>query len=384
MGERRSQRRPEGIVVRHTRPCPTRSGGRCRCRPGYQAQVFSARDGKTIRKTFATLADARAWRADTQTALRKQAMRAPGRTTLTKAADQWLQAAKAGIVRTRSGERYKPSALRGYEEALTTKLLPELGRLRLAAITHTTLQDLVDRLVAAGYAPSTVRNALLPLRAIYRRAVARQEILSNPTLGLSLPAVRASRERVARPAEAAALLDALREDDSPVWATALFAGLRRGELQALRWCDVNFAAGVLRVERSWDQRVGPVAPKSRSGRRRVPIAQPLRSLLAAQRLRTARGDEALVFGTPGGTAFSPTALAARAQRAWRDAGLAPLSLHECRHTYAAFMIAAGVNAKALCQYMGHASITVTLDRYGHLMPGAEAEAAEMLTAYLAR
>jgi integrase len=69
---------------------------------------------------------------------------------------------------------------------------------------------------------------------------------------------------------------------------------------------------------------------------------------------------------------------------WERAGLAAIGLHECRHTYAALMIAAGVNAKALSTYMGHASITITLDRYGHLMPGNEREAAGMLAAYLDR
>ena len=72
----------------------------------------------------------------------------------------------------------------------------------------------------------------------------------------------------------------------------------------------------------------------------------------------------------------------RARRAWQKAGVSPVTLHECRHTYAALMIAAGVNAKALSAYMGHSSITVTLDRYGHLMPGSEREAARMLDAYL--
>ena len=74
----------------------------------------------------------------------------------------------------------------------------------------------------------------------------------------------------------------------------------------------------------------------------------------------------------------------RARRAWKEARLAPIGLHECRHTYAAFMIAAGVNAKALSTYMGHSSITVTLDRYGHPMPGNEREAAGMLATYLER
>ena len=72
----------------------------------------------------------------------------------------------------------------------------------------------------------------------------------------------------------------------------------------------------------------------------------------------------------------------RAHEAWRERGLCPIGLHECRHTYASLMIAAGVNAKALSTYMGHSSITVTLDRYGHLMPGNEREAGAMLDAYL--
>ena len=79
------------------------------------------------------------------------------------------------------------------------------------------------------------------------------------------------------------------------------------------------------------------------------------------------------------------ALYRRADKAWEAAGLATrLRLHQARHTYASFMIAAGVNAKALSSYMGHSSITVTLDRYGHLMPGSEREAAKMLDAYLER
>jgi len=63
--------------------------------------------------------------------------------------------------------------------------------------------------------------------------------------------------------------------------------------------------------------------------------------------------------------------------------IARIGLHECRHTFASLMIAAGVNAKALSTYMGHSSITITLDRYGHLMPGSEKDAAELLEAYLA-
>src|SRR5215211_5774474 len=179
---RTRRRRAEGVVVRHSRRCASRAGAACDCRLAYQAQVWSARDGRTIRKTFATLADARAWRAEAQSALRRGTLRAPTRTTLTEAAGEWLGAARAGIVRTRSGEIYKPSALRSYEQALRLKVLPELGHLRLSALGRNAVQDLVDRLVAEGLSPSSVRNAILPLRAIYRRAVARSNVLVNPTL----------------------------------------------------------------------------------------------------------------------------------------------------------------------------------------------------------
>jgi integrase len=309
---------------------------------------------------------------------------APTRTTLAEAAAEWLAAAKVAVVRTRAGSPYKPSALRAHEEALRIKILPELGHLRLSAVTRAAVQDLVDRLVATGKSPSTVRNAILPLRAIYRRAISRSEVALNPTLGLALPAPRGTRERIAPPREASELLEVLTPEDRPVWALALYAGLRRGEIRTLRWSEVDFERGLIRVEQSWDDREGPIEPKSRAGRRRVPLAKPLRGELAAHKLRVGGGGGELVFGREDGRAINTDSLSRRARSAWRKAGLFPIGLHECRHTYAAFMIAAGVNAKALSTYMGHSSITVTLDRYGHLLPAHEDEAAAMLDAYLER
>ena len=210
MGQAPNRRdRPEGIVPRHQRRCAGRAGAACNCKPSYQAQVWSPRDGKPIRKTFKTIADARAWRAEAKVALSGGTMRAPTRTTLAEAAEPWLAAAKAEVIRTRSGEPYKPSALRAYEQVLRARVLPKLGHMRLSSVTRNTIQDLVDELVAEGLAPSTIRNSVLPLRAIYRRALARSEVLVNPTLGLSLPVARGRRERIARPAEAHALIEAL-------------------------------------------------------------------------------------------------------------------------------------------------------------------------------
>ncbi len=338
---------------------------------------------KRIRKTFPTLAEARAWRSEAQTAIRRGTLRAPNQVTLREAADAWLEGARAGSIRNRSGDRYKPSVIRGYETSLRLRVLPDLGRRKFSEIRRRDVQDLADRLLAQGLDPSTIRNTLMPLRAIFRRALARGDIAVNPTRGLELPAVRGRRDRIVSPDEADALLAALPERDRALWATALYAGLRRGELQALGWEDVDLANGVIRVERAWDVQEGPIEPKSRAARRKVPISAILRDYLVAHR-HGRPGVLGHVFGRPDGKAFDGPTVDGRAKAAWRRAGLEPITLHQARHTFASLMIAANVNAKALATYMGHASVTITLDRYGHLMPGNENEAAALLDAYLAR
>ena len=279
----------------------------------------------------------------------------------------------------RSGDPYKPSVLRAYEHALRAYVFPDLGGLKLNELTRPDVQALVDRVCEQGRSPSTVRNSILPLRAMCRRALARGEIVDNPTRGVELPAVRGKRERIAAPREAAALLAALLPTDRALWATAMYAGLRRGELQALRWADVDANAGVIRVRRSWDREAGELEPKSTAGSRNVPIPATLAAYLVQP------GDVStndFVFGRAADKPFEPWTVNNRAYRAWEAAGHQRITLHECRHTYASLMIAAGVNAKALQTFMGHASITITLDRYGKLFPGSEDEAAVLLNAYL--
>jgi integrase len=108
----------------------------------------------------------------------------------------------------------------------------------------------------------------------------------------------------------------------------------------------------------------------------------LRELLLPHLLRTGRRDDDVVFGSTATEPFNPTDLTKRTDAAWTAAKLRRITLHECRHTFASYMIAAGVNVKALSTFMGHASVAFTLDRYGHLFPGAESEAGGLLDAYL--
>jgi integrase len=332
------------------------------------------------------LNEAKTWRRLIQVKAREGLLAGAGEAmpTVAEAADALAAGMADGSIRNRKGEPYKPACVRGYRRALKRRIVPALGQKRLSAVRRADVQALIDGMAAEGLDGSTIRNAIDPLRVIYRRAVRREIVAVSPCDNLELPAPRGVRDRIASPSEAAALIAALTPEDRALWATALYAGLRRGELRGLRWGDVDLHAGIIRVERGWDYHAGEIEAKSRAGRRTVPITGALRRHLVEHRLASGGDTGAFVF--PGKTAapFEPSTANRRAEAAWKAAGLDRITMHEARHTFASLMIAAGVNAKMLSTYMGHASVTITFDRYGHLMPGNEAEAARLLDEYLDR
>jgi integrase len=384
MSTRKPTRTPTGIRPRHSRSCSSRTGKRCNCTPGWEAFVYLKREGRKLRKTFPTLAEAKRWRADASAAADRGRLRSPTSTTVRQAAEAFLTGARDGSIPTVSGARYKPSTIRGYERGLNLRVLPDLGDMRLADVQRGDVQDLADRLTADGLSASTIQNTLDPLRVIYRRAIRRDQLSVDPTEGLELRRASGKRERIAGAEEAAVLLDALAEEDRAVWATAMYAGLRRGELMALRWSDIDLPAKVIHVQRGWDDKEGEQDGKSQAANRRVPILEVLAPVLAKHKLRTGRDGEGLVFGRTATEPFAPSTVRRRAERAWQRAGVQRIGLHEARHTFASLLIAANVNAKALSVVMGHATITMTFDTYGHLMPGGLDEVAAVTNAYLAR
>lgn len=385
--DRKPRRVPPGIRVRHSRGCSVISGKRCSCRPSYEAFAFDRRTGRKVRRTFRSLAEAKSWRRDAQQALEAGTITSERTPRLREAALALVAGMRDGAIRTSSGERYKPSAIRSYDESLRLHVLPELGDVRLADLRRSHVVRLAKSLLA-DRSEGTVRNALVPLRVIYREAIERGDVALSPLSDVKLPSSKGRRDRIASPQEAAALIAALPERDRALWATAFYAGLRRGELQALRWRDIDFDANVIHVLRSWDaSERRDVGPKSKAGTRVVPMPEVLRARLraplAAHKLASPHsGSDALVFAQDrdADSPFSAGAVQKRADRAW--AGRERITLHEARHTYASIAIAAGVNVKALSAYMGHSSVQTTLDRYGHLMPGNEREAADRLDAYL--
>jgi integrase len=423
-----------GIRVRHARGCAvTRgTGKRCSgspvCVPTYEASVGTGTRGKKRRKTFATLQEAERWRLVIRTAVRDGSYKAPSRLTVRVAAlrlivgmrfamdgvkdraaptladldgwgvtrDVWAEAvADATPVKRRGGATYKPSVIRSYESALRAYVLPVLGDRRVSELTG----DDVRRFVAALEAretlrprratgktqpldASTVRNAVAPLGLLLRRAVADGVIAASPLVGVELPVPTRRRDRVAQPDEAALLISALpRAADRVAWALAFYAGLRIGEIRALRWRHVDLAAGCVLVVDALDARGSKIKPKSEAGERTVPIIEPLRAILTSVERGAA---DAYVAGRTATMPLAYSALRRRAAVAWRRAGLRPILPHEARHTFASWMVDSGVEPFDLSGWLGHANLSTTMSLYVHRMPDRWARQVDRANAYFMR
>jgi integrase len=393
-----------GVYKQHVRGC---AGGKCKCTATFLATVYSGRERKLIRKVFPTQREAEVWRGELRGAVDRGEAKAPTRQTVTEAMATLLAGVRDGTITTRSGRRYRPATIRRYELAWRRHLEPVIGHKRLTDVDRACVKSLVATCVRAGMPPSTIRNTLDPLRVVIREAIEDGRLTVDPMAGMKMPAGQGRRERVADRAEAQVLIEALPAGERALWATAIYAGLRRGELRALRVSDINFDVGVIRVCRGWDDREGAQGTKSDAGERQVPIVGVLKRLLREHLLATGRRDDALVFGRTATLPFVASTVRNRALKAWgwkqvanparnddptatpktvwieaRESAMTPLTLHEGRHSTASYLVEAGVNDLELAAVIGHSDPRTTKSIYAKLFEGSGAKIAAQLDAYL--
>jgi integrase len=263
------------------------------------------------------------------------------------------------------------------ECALRVHIIPFFDGKSLDAIRPEDVADFVANLERKGLAAKTIQNYVHTLSALFNFAVAPQRrwAPANPCLGVELPGVPETDEiRFLDEAEWEAVLRHVQPGpyeaiDRTLYLTALMAGLRHGELCALRWRDVDWIAGRVRVRQNWV--LGEYdTPKSRRGARSVPMADRLAGEL--DRLHTALGgpsEDALVFADPvtGGPLDKGTTLY-RYRKALKAAAIDQAhNLHGLRHTFGTRMAAAGVPMRTLQEWMGHRDIKTT-QRYADYAP----------------
>lgn len=281
--------------------------------------------------------------------------------TISEAGDLLLQHLEA--------KGLKPTTLGTYDSALRTHLRqPPLGDLQLRHVSPNQVEALLARMRRGDKAPKTIANAFKLLNQIFVFGKRKRWCRENPCELVDPPVVKPSTDiRFLDQAELAALLRAVDLNAKPfgpidhaLFLTAAMTGLRQGELLALRWRDVDWKAGKIRVRRNY-VRGHWVAPKSRRGSRSVPLADQVADELRGHFERSAyRADDDLVFAHPEkGAVLDHSDLGRRFKKALVAAGVRSIRFHDLRHTFGTRMAAEGAAPRKLQEWMGHADLKTT-------------------------
>jgi len=258
-----------------------------------------------------------------------------------------------------------------YSMTINNYLKPYLGDMRLSEITPSKVNSLIEYLNDNGKSITTQGKAMRTLRVILRWAVTLELIPRDPTAAIRVPKTRRKELTIITPEQFKKLLSVCVEDLYDLVAIAGLAGLRQGEIVALRWKDIDFEYGVIRVMRNYFPGHGFSDLKTAASRRAVPLVATLDEILRARRQEQKKSlPDALVFPNSAGKPLDRARFFPRFKEALKTAELPDMSFHDLRHFYASLGIASGMDPKALQVAMGHSSIQVTMDVYGHLFPGS--------------
>jgi len=289
----------------------------------------------------------------------------------------------------------RPQTLRWYRWLITDHIAPTIGQIALDRLGPADVRRVVTVLIQGGTGNVTVRQAHGLLRNALGDAERLELVPCNVARSIRPPAPNRQRRRALTPKEARGLL--LMAADERLYAFLLLAiatGLRRGELLALRWSDVDFRRGTLRVERTLlrlDGRLIFGAPKSEASTRTVPVPPLALAELRQHRARqlaeqAAAGkrwaDLDLVFPSSVGTPIEPTNVNRWFRELRERAGLPWVRIHDLRHACATFMLAAGADLRTIMETLGHSQISVTADLYAHVLPPRQRAATDAAEAEL--
>ena len=353
----------------------------------HQAWLVDYRDasGKRRAKQFARKKDAETWATQAVWEVAK-GIHTPDSQSLTvkQAGDLWVGKAKA--------EGLERATVENYQRILDRHIAPFIGAERLSRLTMPMVRTFADSLLADRSRP-TASRALHHLRMILTEAQRRGLIAQNVAVGVRLGKAAREKERVVIPAkeELQAMIKASDEDLRPFLLTAIFTGLRSSELRGLRWSDVDLKKGCVTVTQRADRYnvIGP--PKSEAARRTVPLPPLVATELKKWKLRCPQSSLNLAFPAPEGGVlhyknfmtrrFFPMQVQAGVTlEIGREENGAPVikpkyGLHDLRHAAASAWIKQRIDLKRLQTWMGHSSIQVTLNVYGHLIEDESGDAA---------
>lgn len=365
--------------------------------------------GRQTWRSFKTREEAELYLATAQVKLATGEFRPSTKIRFADYAQEWLVTYARAHVSQKTFE--------GYESSLRVHLVPELGDLHLSAITRKAIDDLVAdwatagpryesrlrafrrheeqrareekrpaRPVRLGHSPKTIANALVPLREMLSHAVDWGYLSSNPAERVRRPRTNVGHEQmhVLTPQQVSALLENASAEAQTLLLCAVTTGVRRGEILGLMWGDVDWRSRRLWVRRSVGLDGHFQVPKTRNSTRAIALTATALTALGEHRRKSRfKGEHELIFPSERGTPLDGRNMVRRYfDPALSRAGLPHMRFHDLRHTFASLLIAQGEHPKLISEQLGHASIQITLDRYGHLLDQSYGDASARLEATL--
>lgn len=366
--------------------------------PGHFAIVLETRDsanGKRKRKWHSFRGTKR--EAQTECARLISEMKGglylePAKMTVAEFLNRWLADVKANVS-PRTHERYAEIARKNLVPLLGAVALPKLQPMQISSAYGKALTS-GRRNGKGGLSPRTVLHMHRVLKQALRQAVRWQLLVRNPADAVDPPKVERHRMNTYDMGQTASLLEAVR--GTRIFIPALIAvlcGLRRGEVAALRWRNIDFDKAQISVRESAEQMNGSVRLKeTKSGRART-VAMPatVRDELRAHRLRqvqdmlklgTRLTDDSFVAALADGSPMQPTFITHEWVRLIEQTDLPRVRFHDLRHAHATHMLASGVHPKVASERLGHSKVGITLDLYSHVLPGMQEDAVAKVDAAL--
>jgi len=308
----------------------------------------------------------------------------PGRLTVAQFLERWLR--DYGAPNTR------PKTYRRYAELLRLHVIPLIGSIPLNKLRPLHVQRVYARMIEQDLSARTALHCHRVLKGALVHAVRGQLLARNPADGVDPP--KPDRHEINPPVPDAVLriMDAAEQTSiGALVHTAVMTGLRQAELLGLRWQDLDLDTGLLRVKQTAQWLPGKgflfVPPKTPKSRRTVDLSPRTTARLRQQRQHQLEErllvgpvyqDRDLVFATPVGGAIDPSNLRRSWNRVLARAGVGHVRFHDLRHAHATLLLQQGAHVKVISERLGHAGIGITMDTYGHLLPGIQAQAAARL------
>ena len=357
------------------------------------AWLVDYRDGSGARrfKQFSRKRDAEAWLTSAAWQV-SQGTHTPDSQSITvaQACEIWIAAAES-----KGRER---GTIQQYRQLADLHIAPLIGAEKLSRLTQPKVATFVDKLLESRSRDMT-HKAVRALARVLGEAQRRGLIAQNVAAGVKVDRSSREKAKVEIPGkdELRALIEHADADMKPLVMTAILTGLRASELRGLRWADVDFKAATISVNQRADKfcHLGP--PKSKAGNRAIPIGAALVKVLKEWKLRCPKGEQGLVFpNREGGVQDYGNLLRRRFYGLQIEAGLADpviekgkpklddkgrpvmtprYGIHALRHACASGWIKQGVDLKRLTTWLGHSSVQMSIDVYGHLLSDPDADAA---------